>query len=60
MSGPREAITVTKEKKGLITLKLELAVDGQDKGLKIVFPRPCRDDGYKLKAALPSATGQPT
>jgi hypothetical protein len=59
MSGPRDAIKVADVKKGLVTLKLELAVDGQEKGVKIVLPRPARDDGYKLAAALPSLTEQP-
>jgi hypothetical protein len=55
MNIPRRFIKVSQVKKGLITLKVELAIEGQDKGLKLVFPRPAREEGYKLAAEIPAA-----
>ena len=55
MSIPRELIQVAETKNGLVTLKAELAVDGQEKGLRLTFPRPCREDGGQLISALRNA-----
>jgi hypothetical protein len=55
MDIPRPLITVAGAKKGLLTFTVRLAVDGEDKGLKLIFPRPTRDEGEKLAAEIPAA-----
>jgi hypothetical protein len=55
MNIPRPLIKVSQVKKGRITVKVVLAIEGQDKDLKLVFPRPEREEGYKLAAELPAA-----
>ena len=52
MSIPRELVRVADSKKGMLTLKVELAIDGQDKGLQLMFPKPCVEDGGQVIAAL--------
>ena len=49
---PRAYVTVSETKKGILSLKADLAVEGQDKGLRVVFPKPARDDGERIVAAL--------
>ncbi len=49
---PREAVSVAKAKKGLLTLKVDLAVEGQDKGLRLVFPAAARKAGEQAVAPL--------
>ena len=55
MDIPRPLITVAGAKKGLLTFTVRLAVDGEDQGLKLIFPRPTRDEGEKLAAEIPAA-----
>ena len=56
MDIPRQLITVVAgAKKGLLTFTVRLAVDGEDQGLKLIFPRPTRDEGEKLAAGIPAA-----
>jgi hypothetical protein len=57
---PRTAVTVASVKKGLLTLTAELGVQGQDQGLRIVFPAPAREDGQQVVAALEAATVTPS
>ena len=49
---PRPAVTVANVKKGMATLQAELTVAGQDQGLRVVFPRPAREDGQQVVSAL--------
>jgi hypothetical protein len=49
---PRSAVTVSDVKKGILTLQAELAVDGQDQGLRVVFPKPSREDGQRVISAM--------
>jgi hypothetical protein len=49
---PREYLTVSAAKKGILALKVDLAVEGQDKGLRVVFPTVARADGERIVAAL--------
>jgi hypothetical protein len=49
---PRSAVTVSDVKKGVLTLQAELVVEGQDQGLRIVFPKPAREDGQRMISAL--------
>ncbi|HEX4254450.1 MAG TPA: hypothetical protein VH089_05140 [Streptosporangiaceae bacterium] len=55
MDIPRPLITVANAKKGFLTFTVQLAVEGQDEGLKLIFPRPTRDEGEKLAAEIPAA-----
>jgi len=55
MDLPRPLIMVTGARQGLLTFTVRLAVDGEDQGLKLIFPRPTRDEGEKLAAELPAA-----
>lgn len=55
MDIPRQSTTVADVKKGFLTLTVQLALEGQDMGLKLIFPRPTRDDGEKLAAEIPAA-----
>jgi hypothetical protein len=48
----RSAVTVSDVKKGILTLQAELAVEGQDQGLRVVFPAPAREDGQRVLSAL--------
>ena len=38
--------------KGALALKVELAIQGQDKGLRLVFPTVARKEGEQVAAAL--------
>jgi len=55
---PRDAVSVNGLNRGLLTLKLELAIEGQDRGLRLVFPTAARKAGEQavgvLRAAVPS------
>ncbi len=55
MEIPRPFITVADARKGLLTFTVRLAVDGEDQGVKLIFPRPTRDEGEKLAAEIPAA-----
>jgi hypothetical protein len=48
----RQAVAVAGTKKGLLTLKVDLAVHGQDKGLRLVFPTMARKEGEQAMAIL--------
>jgi hypothetical protein len=50
----RQAVAVAGTKKGLLTLKVDLAVHGQDKGLRLVFPTMARKKGEQAMAILQS------
>ena len=52
---PRSVVKVSEVKKGLLTLQAELVVDGQDEGLRVVFPAPAREDGQQVLAVLGAA-----
>jgi hypothetical protein len=52
---PREAVAVAGVNKGLIAVKVELAIAGQDKGLRLAFPTIARKDGEQVAAALQAA-----
>jgi hypothetical protein len=52
---PREAVSVAGADKGPLSLKVELAIQGQDKGFRLVFPTVARKDGEQVAAALWSA-----
>ena len=55
---PRDAVSVNGLNRGLLTLKVELAIEGQDRGLRLVFPTAARKAGEQavgvLRAAVPS------
>ena len=52
---PRQAVSVAGVNNGLLTLKVDLAVQGQEKGLRLVFPTAARKDGQEAVAALQGA-----
>jgi len=39
-------------KKGVLTVNFELSIEGQEKGMKFVFPMPARADAPVIAAAL--------
>jgi hypothetical protein len=49
---PRPAVAVSNVKKGALTLQAELVVEGQYQGLRVVFPKPAREDGQRVISAL--------
>ncbi|MGD0069186.1 MAG: hypothetical protein ABSB76_37910 [Streptosporangiaceae bacterium] len=51
---PREAVSVADVDKGVINVKVELAIEGQDKGLRLTFPTVARKDGEQVAAVLRS------
>jgi len=55
---PREAVMVTGVDKGPIALKVEIAIAGQDKGLRLAFPTIAKKDGEQVAAALQAAPVQ--
>jgi hypothetical protein len=57
---PREAVSVVRVKNGVIQLKVDLAVQGQDKGLRLGFPPAARKDGRQVVAALQSVASEPS
>lgn len=48
----KQHLAASEPKRGWLTLSARLSVLGQSKGLKITFPRPCREDGQHLLAGL--------
>ena len=52
---PREAVSVAGVDKGAIAFKAELAIEGQDKGLRLTFPTVTRKDGERVVSALQAA-----
>jgi hypothetical protein len=55
---PREAVTVVKSGRHLLAYRIELAVAGQEKGLRINFPITARAAMEQIAATL-SAAGNP-
>src|SRR5215813_513579 len=55
MQAPRPALSVASSKKGLLTATVQVAIAGQEKGLKFVFPLPMRSDVPAFVAALGEA-----
>jgi len=49
---PREAVSVAGVDKGAIAVKVELSIQGQDKGLRLAFPTVARKDGEQVAAVL--------
>lgn len=54
---PRQLLHAGEAKKGLVTATFELSIDGQEKGLKFVFPLPARGDAPLIAAAI-NGTGR--
>ncbi len=54
---PRQVLRTGDTKKGLLTATFEMSIDGEEKGLKFVFPLPARADAPLIAAAL-SGAGQ--
>lgn len=52
MSIPAELVRVAEAKEALLTLKVELDIEGQDEGLRFMFFGPYRTDGNRLVSAL--------
>ena len=52
---PREAVSVAGVDKGALAFKAELAIQGQDKGLRLAFPTVTKKDGEQLVAVLQAA-----
>jgi hypothetical protein len=55
---PRAAIAGMSTPKRGVTMVFDVLISGQDKALRLSFPRPHRDDGDKVAAALGTATVQ--
>ena len=49
---PRRSLSAGEVKKGLLTAAFELSIEGEEKGLKFVFPLPARADAPVIAAAL--------
>jgi hypothetical protein len=52
---PRQAVEVTKSGRHLLAHRIELAIAGQEKGLRISFPLTARATMEKIAASLPAA-----
>lgn len=52
---PREAVTVVKSGRHLLAYRIELALAGQEKGLRINFPITARATMEQIAASLPAA-----
>jgi hypothetical protein len=48
----RGAVSVASVRKGLVSLKVDLAIQGQEKGLRLTFPTVTRRSGEAMVAAL--------
>jgi hypothetical protein len=48
----RGAVSVASVRKGLVSLKVDLAIQGQEKGLRLTFPTVTRKSGEAMVAAL--------
>jgi hypothetical protein len=57
MSLERAAVTVAQTGKGMLglTMRVQLEIKGEEKGLQITFPHASKTDGRKLIAALPTS-----
>ena len=58
MTVPRDLVTVSAPKGkalGLAT-EIELTIEGQDKNLKVLFPKPSKEEGNQFAAALPATS----
>jgi hypothetical protein len=57
MSLERAAVTVAQTGKGMLglTMRVQLEINGEEKGLQITFPHASKTDGRKLIAALPTS-----
>lgn len=53
MSLPLAALAASEAKRGWLTLKAELFMAGESNGLRLMFPKPCREDGAKVLASVP-------
>jgi hypothetical protein len=49
---PRALVTISEAKKGVLMMKADLAVEGQDQGLRLTFPRVAFDDGDRVLSVL--------
>jgi len=49
---PKANVTASEVKRGLMTLKAMLSVDGQDQAVRVMFPKPCRDEGTQILGTL--------
>jgi hypothetical protein len=51
----RDLVTTTEPKSAALGLALgiELSIAGQERGLKVVFPKPSKDEGRVIADALP-------
>jgi hypothetical protein len=48
----RQAVSLVGTKRSLLTLKVELAIQGQNSGLRLVFPTMARKEGEQAMAIL--------
>ena len=48
----KQHLAASEPKRGWLTLSAQLGIRGQASGLKVTFPRPCREDGHHLLAGL--------
>lgn len=49
---PRQLLRTGEPKKGMLTATFELSIEGQEKGMKFVFPLPARADAPVIATAL--------
>jgi hypothetical protein len=58
MTVPRDLVTVSESKaKGFgLAIQVELAIAGQDKDLRVLFPKPSKEDGNEFIGMLPAAS----
>jgi hypothetical protein len=52
MQVPRQLLAAGETTKGLLTAKVNVTIEGQEKGLKLVFPLPSKSDAPAFAAAL--------
>jgi hypothetical protein len=50
-------VSVAGVDKGAIAVKVELAIQGQDKALRLAFPTVARKDGEQVAAVLRATAG---
>jgi hypothetical protein len=57
MTVPRDLVTVSEPKgKGFgLAIQIELAIAGQDKDLRILFPKPSKEEGRQFTDLLPAS-----
>jgi hypothetical protein len=58
MTVPRDLVTVSEPKgKGFgLAMQIELTIAGQDKDLRILFPKPSKDEGRQFTDLLPASS----